>query len=97
MEQLNSNDLAKVFGSDFWKEVEILLGDFAESDSEVIGPLATELQSDLAVLIERLESTDYDLLRAALDPEVAEQFFVVTAALIAFAAEEIQTEINRSC
>jgi hypothetical protein len=37
------------------------------------------------------------VITAALDPEAAEQFFMVTAAVVAFAADELQSQVDANC
>ena len=95
--QLDASELATALGPELWAEVDRLLVDLAESQPELVGPVANDLRNELALLVERLEAYDYNVITAALDPEAAAQFFTVTAALVAFAADELQSQVDANC
>lgn len=95
--EIQIDDLASALGPEFWQELDALLGELATSDSDEVSTLAAGLRVELGRFIKRLEAADYNVIAAALDPEAAKQFFMVTAALVAFGAEELQSQVDLNC
>lgn len=95
--QLDASELATALGPEFWDGIDQMLADLAASEPELVGPVANDLRNELALLVERLEAYDYNVITTALDPEAAEQFFMVTAAAVAFAADELQSQVDANC
>ena len=97
IQQVDAVEIATSLGPEFWAGIDQLLEDLAASEPETVGPVATELRSELALFVERLEAADYNAITAALDPQSAEQFFLIAAGLIAFAADELQSQVDANC
>lgn len=95
--QLDASELATALGPEFWDGIDQMLADLAASEPELVGPVANDLRNELALLVERLEAYDYNVITTALDPEAAERFFMVTAAAVAFAADELQSQVDANC
>lgn len=95
--QLDAVEIATSLGPEFWEDLDQLLANLAASEPEIVGPAASELRSELALFVDRLEAADYNAITAALDPQSAEQFFLVAAGLIAFAADELQSQVDANC
>ena len=95
--QLELEDVTAALGEEFWSAVQTTVDDVVHSTSGDFRDLAKILQEELDSLIDRLEAVDYDLAQIALSPSVAADLAIVTASLIAFVANELQTEIGASC
>jgi len=95
--QLELSDVTAALGAEFWGSVQTTVDDIVRSTSGDVREVAEILQVELNSLVERLESVDYDLAQIALSPSVAADLATVVAALIAFAANELQTEIDANC
>jgi hypothetical protein len=95
--QLELEDVTAALGAEFWGAVQTTVDDMVRSTSGEFREVANILQQELDSLIDRLEAVDYDLVQIALSPSVAADLAILTASLIAFVANELQTEIDTSC
>jgi len=95
--QLELEDITAALGAEFWSAVQTTVDDIVRSTSGEFRELAKLLQEELDSLVLRLEAVDYDLARIALSPGVAADLAIVAAGLIAFVANELQTEIELNC
>jgi hypothetical protein len=89
--------LASSLDEAFWNDLIATIDDLIESDS---GQLRSELQvlrEEVVAVDLRLAAVDYNLIAAALDPETAASYLAIAAALVLFAADELQAEINAAC
>jgi len=95
--QREREDVTAALGAEFWGAVQTTVDDMVRSTSGEFREVANILQQELDSLIDRLEAVDYDLVQIALSPSVAADLAILTASLIAFVANELQTEIDTSC
>jgi len=95
--QLEIEDITAALGPEFWSTVQTTVDDIVRSTSGEFREIVKTLQIELSDLVDRLEAVDYDLARIALTPSVAADLAIVAAGLIAFVANELQTEIDANC
>lgn len=95
--ELDLKDVTAALGPEFWSAIQTTVDDVVRSTSGEFRELAKLLQEELDSLVDRLEAVDYDLARIALSPGVAADLATVVAGLIAFVANELQTEIELNC
>lgn len=95
--ELDVEQLVSTLDKQFWADLLSTIDDLAESDS---GELRSELQAlreEVTALDQRLATVDYNLIAAALDPETATSYLAIAAALVLFAADQLQAEIDTTC
>jgi len=95
--ELELADVTAARGPEFWSAVQTIVDDIVRSTSGEFRDVAKILQEELNSLVDRLEAVDYDLARIAHSPSVAADLAIVVAGLIAFVANELQTEIDANC
>ena len=97
VDQIRIEELSNALGAEFWQEIDLLLSEIADSDSGEIGILALRLREELKRFIVRLETFDYNLIEAALDPEATELFVTTAGDLLNFASGELRLAIDTQC
>ena len=97
VDQIRIEELSSALSAEFWRELDLLLGEIEDSDSGEISELASQPREELRRFVKRLESFDYNLVAAALDPEVAKLFIKTTDDLLDFASEPLRLAISEQC
>jgi hypothetical protein len=95
--ELDVNELASSLDEKFWSSLLDTMDELIASEQ---GRIRTELETlryQLASVVDRLEKVDYNLIRAALDPETATSYLAIAAALVLFVADSLQNEIKANC
>jgi hypothetical protein len=95
--QVEAEELVDALGPEFWQELDSLLSEIAASDSGEVGTLAGQLQVELRQFIARLEAVEYNLVAAALDPELASLFVDLVNDLLDYSTAEIGLVVDEQC
>jgi len=97
VEKLELKDFTAALGPEFWIAVQKTVDDIVLSSSGEFKDTIKDLQTELDLLIDRLESVDYDLALLALSPDSAADLTAFASILVAFVAVELQAEIDSNC
>ncbi len=95
--ELDVNELASSLDEKFWSSLLDTMDELIASEQGRIWTELEALRSQLASVVDRLEKVDYNLIRAALDPETATSYLAIAAALVLFVADSLQNEIKANC
>jgi hypothetical protein len=95
--ELDVNELASSLDEKFWSSLLDTMDELIASEQGRIRTELETLRSQLASVVDRLEKVDYNLIRAALDPETATSYLAIAAALVLFVADSLQNEIKANC
>jgi len=95
--ELDVNELASSLDEKFWSSLLDTMDELIASEQGRIWTVLEALRSQLASVVDRLEKVDYNLIRAALDPETATSYLAIAAALVLFVADSLQNEIKANC
>lgn len=95
--ELDVNELASSLDEKFWSSLLDTMDELIASEQGQIRTELETLRSELTSVIDRLEQVDYNLIRAALDPETASSYLAIAAALVLFVADTLQNEIETNC
>jgi hypothetical protein len=95
--ELDVKELASSLDEKFWSSLLDTMDELIASEQGRIRTELETLRSQLASVVDRLEKVDYNLIRAALDPETATSYLAIAAALVLFVADSLQNEIKANC
>jgi len=95
--EIDVEQLATALNEEFWADLINTIDNLIESDSGQLKSELEVLRDEVVALDQRLAAVDYNLIAAALDPETAASYLAIAAALVLFAADQLQAEIDATC